>query len=220
MTLKPISYLPNPAIIFPFWKLRLDSEGGGEITIPDFDLLEYVVLNPVVQSWYADSVHYDYSADLTPWPDYEVAVDYIEPVEIYSNASRTMQFEIINLGSKGGLYFMSVSDDLGWDIELLDSFQYLAVRDTVFVAAELQSGEGLVPGTMNNIYLTSTLSTDTAVHSTGGLTGRDRPAATGIPIMMVRLMSRTPYTLSTLFSPVVMNRFRNYMPGMPTAMIR
>ena len=154
---------------YNFTEIPLDSEGRGEITIPDFDLLDYVVLNPVVLSWSADSIHYDYSADLLAWPDYEVAVDYIEPVEIYSNASRIVQFEIINLGSKGGLYFMSVADDMGWETELIDSFQYLAVRDTVTVSVELQSAQGLVPGTINNVYLTSTLSTDSAIHGTGAL---------------------------------------------------
>ena len=154
---------------YTFLQIPLDPLGEGEITIPGFDLFEYAVMIPVVQSRTADSVDYEYNADLIAWPEYEVAVNYLNPVEIYSNAARTMQFEIINLGSKGGLYFMSTSDDMGWDIDLLDSFQYIALRDTVYVSVDLQSTQGLVPGTVNNIYLTSTLSTDSSIHTTGAL---------------------------------------------------
>ena len=154
---------------YTFTEIPLNLDAEGALTIPDFDLLSYVVLNPVVKSWYADSVHYNYTANLLAWPESAAEVDYYGPLEIYSNGSRTVQFKVYNRGAKGGLYLMSATDEMGWEVHMPDSFYYVPLRDSAFVSVELTSTSGLVPGTINNIYLTATLNADTTIHATGAL---------------------------------------------------
>jgi len=55
-------------------QIPLNSAAVGSLIVTDIELYDYVMLNPVVKSWYADSANYQYSADLIPLTPFAVEV--------------------------------------------------------------------------------------------------------------------------------------------------
>ena len=134
-----------------------------------FDLYDYVVLNPVVKSWYGDTLDYTYAADVLPLPLYAVDVSGSGPQEIYSNHHRTVSFWVHNRGAKLEIFLTSVSDEMGWGLDLLDTLAVVQLRDSSLVSVTLNSGPGLVPGTIDTVFLTATSNSSDTVFFTGGM---------------------------------------------------
>jgi hypothetical protein len=161
--------LAAPGNEYTFSEIPLNSAAAGSLVVKAFDLYEYVILNPVVRSWYGDTLDYTYAADILPLPDCAVEVSAAGPQEIYSNHDRTVSFWVHNRGAKLEMFLTDVSDEMGWGLDLLDTLTVVRLRDSSLVSVILSSGPGLVPGTVNTVFLTATSSSSDTVFFTGGM---------------------------------------------------
>jgi Dockerin type I domain len=154
---------------FSFTEIPLNSAAVGSLLVTDIETYDYVILNPVVESWYADSADYQFSANLLPLTPFAVEVVEDGPYEIYSQYTRTVDFKIHNRGSANESFSLSVADELGWGLELHDTIKPVFYKDSASVSVDLFSGPGLALGTINNIILTATSMSADTISSTDSL---------------------------------------------------
>jgi hypothetical protein len=161
--------LAEPGNNYTFTEIPLNETYAGSLLVSEVELYDYIILNPVVKSWYADNVNYTYSAYLLPWPDYAAEVGEIGPHDIYSMGPRTVSFWVYNRGAKQDIYHMSIDDEMGWDCQLQDTLFIIPLKDSVQVSADIYSGPDLVPGTVNNVVLTATSHSDSTAYAVDSL---------------------------------------------------
>ncbi|NIP42914.1 MAG: hypothetical protein GWO41_17110 [candidate division Zixibacteria bacterium] len=161
--------LAQPGNNYTFTEIPLNEAYAGSLVVSEIENYDYIVLNPVVKSWYADDLDYIYSADLLPWPDYAAEVKRAGPYDIYSMGPRTVNFWVSNRGSNQDIFHMSIEDEMGWDLQLHDTLFIIPIKDSVMVAADIFSGPDLLPGTVNNIILTATSHKDSSAFGVDSL---------------------------------------------------
>jgi hypothetical protein len=168
--------LAKPGNQYTFLEIPLNAAYSGSLMINEIENYDYIVLNPVVKSWYGNALDYTYSAELLPWPDYAVEVQDSGPHEIYSNVERTASFWIYNRGARQDIYHLTVEDEMGWGLNLHDTLFIIPIKDSIMASVDIHSGAGVASGTVNNIILTAT------AHHDSGVTGTD-----SLPIQIVVL---------------------------------
>jgi hypothetical protein len=152
--------------VYQFDQIELNSAQAGSLIVHDFDLKNYVMLNPAVKSWQADSAGYEFSASFLPFPEYASEISGDGPFEIYSSGSRRVYFWVKNVGQENSLYRMSATADSGWQFSFPDSVYPLFVRDSVYVAVDVTAAGGLVSGSEWDITLNAVpLEADTILNS-------------------------------------------------------
>ncbi|MBD3382546.1 MAG: hypothetical protein GF404_10165 [candidate division Zixibacteria bacterium] len=156
----------EPGGVYHFDQIELNSAQAGSLIVHDFDLKNYVMLNPAVKSWQADSASYNFSASFLPFPEYASEISGDGPAEIYSSGSRRVYFWVKNVGQENSLYRMSATADSGWQFSFPDSVYPLFVRDSVYVAVDVTAAGGLVSGSEWDITLNAVpLEADTILNS-------------------------------------------------------
>ncbi|HER00587.1 MAG TPA: hypothetical protein ENO22_14715 [candidate division Zixibacteria bacterium] len=161
--------LAEPDNNYTFMEIPLNEAYAGSLIVSEIENYDYIILNPVVRSWYGEGLDYVYSAQLLPWPDYAADVRDAGPYDIYSMGPRTVNFWVYNRGSNQDIYHMTISDEMGWDCQLHDTLFTIPVKDSVMVAADILSGPDLLPGTVNNIILTATSHKDSVAFGVDSL---------------------------------------------------
>ncbi len=161
--------LAEPGNQYTFLEIPLNAAYAGSLVVPEIENYDYIVLNPVVKSWYGADLDYAYSANLLPLPDYAVEVEDAGPYEIYSSVQRTVSFWIYNRGGKQDIFHLTMDDEMGWDLDLHDTLFIIPIKDSVMVSADIGSGAGLVSGSIDHIILTAKAHHDSAVTAVDSL---------------------------------------------------